>query len=400
MKQESTGFIEVCLRIINSDLKHFKLCFTLVTIPTLVVFALVMWVIEPTYRAKAIVTPPASSKASLQGLGSLLGGASGGLSSLLGVSFSDNDANAVWTIFNSRELHDMVLQEFNLGEHYEFDGKFHADLLKEFRKNFSLESNKESMFEITVEDSDYKMAAAMVAFMLTKADSIFNSFKMMQAKQSREYMQLRLDSCEHTLDSLLHGFAQFQMEHDFYDPEIQLESTIRYLGELQTHREEISMELAYEKADRGENSKRYDELSKRYRSASAALNAALNGKQQKVGMVALKKSPELSREYMQWKSQLKIQEAIYKILRQQSEELRMEESKMLTNLHVIEAPWENDKKVAPLRGITLMFTVLVTFVFATFISCASDYLEEEEKRGSPVAKQWNDFKGFFRRKKA
>jgi LPS O-antigen subunit length determinant protein (WzzB/FepE family) len=84
MKQESSGFIEVCLRLINSNLRHFWLCASIVIIPTLAVFALVMWVIEPTYRSKAIVTPPSASKTSLQGLGSLLGGASGGLSSLLG----------------------------------------------------------------------------------------------------------------------------------------------------------------------------------------------------------------------------------------------------------------------------------------------------------------------------
>jgi len=400
MKQESSGFIEVCLRLINSNLRHFWLCFSIVVIPTLVVFALVMWVIEPTYRSKAIVTPPSASKTSLQGLGSLLGGSSGGLSSLLGFSFSDNDANAVWTILNSWELHNMVIEKFNLAEHYEFDGKFHADLLKEFRKNFSLDCNKESMFEVSIEDKDYKMAAAMVQFMLDKADSAFNAFKTMQAKQSREYMMSRLDSCERTLDSLLQGFTKFQVEHDFYDPEIQLESTIKYLGELQSHREEIGMELAFEKADRGENSKRYDELSKRYKSVNAALSGALNGKQKSVGVVSLKQSPELGKEYTMWKAQIKIQEALYKILRQQSEELRMEESKMLTNLHVLEAPWENDKKVAPLRGVTLIFTVFVSFLIATIVANLLDYLKEEETRGSSVAAQWNTFKGFFKKQKA
>ena len=33
----------------------------MVFIPTLIVFVLVMWVIKPTYAAKAVVTPPAES---------------------------------------------------------------------------------------------------------------------------------------------------------------------------------------------------------------------------------------------------------------------------------------------------------------------------------------------------
>ena len=127
-KQESVGFIEVCLRLLNNDLKHFKLCLAIVLIPTIVAFVLVMWVIKPVYAATAVVTPPSSSQTSLNGLSSMLGGASG-MGALLGLSSSDEDENAVWTIFNSWELHDQVIREFNLAEHYEFDGDFHADFL-------------------------------------------------------------------------------------------------------------------------------------------------------------------------------------------------------------------------------------------------------------------------------
>ena len=166
-KQESVGFIEVCLRLLNNDLKHFKLCLAIVLIPTIVAFVLVMWVIKPVYAATAVVTPPSSSQTSLNGLSSMLGGASG-MGALLGLSSSDEDENAVWTIFNSWELHDQVIREFNLAEHYEFDGDFHADLLKEFRKNFAVEVNKEDMFAVSMEDEDFRLAAKIVAFMLER----------------------------------------------------------------------------------------------------------------------------------------------------------------------------------------------------------------------------------------
>lgn len=86
-KQESVGFIEVCLRLLNNDLKHFKLCLAIVLIPTIVAFVLVMWVIKPVYAATAVVTPPSSSQTSLNGLSSMLGGASG-MGALLGLSIA------------------------------------------------------------------------------------------------------------------------------------------------------------------------------------------------------------------------------------------------------------------------------------------------------------------------
>ena len=396
-KQESVGFIEVCLRLLNNNLKHFKLCMAIILIPTIIAFVLVMWVIKPVYAATAVVTPPVSSQTSLSGLSSMLGGASG-MGALLGLTGADEDANAVWTIFNSWELHDQVIKEFNLAEHYEFDGKFHADLLKEFRKKFGVIVNKEDMFAVSMEDEDFRLAAKIVSFMLVKADSAFNAFKTAQARQSRIYFQSRLDSCEHALDSLLKDFVKFQVDNNFYDPNVQLESTIKYLGALQAKREEVSIEMAFEKADRGQ-SKRYEELTKRYQGVNAALNGALKGRHENMGMVALKKSPELATEYMRRETEIRVQEAMYKLLRQQSEQMRMEEAKMLTNLHVLEPPWENDKKIYPLRGVTLVFVFSVGCILATIICNLLGFLESETKRGSMVALEWKAFKGFFKKNK-
>ncbi len=397
-KQESAGFIETCLRLMNNNLKHFKLFLFILILPVLVAFVLVMWVIKPVYAATAVVTPPAASQSSLSGLSSMLGGASG-MGSLLGLSSSDDDANAVWTILNSWELHDQVIREFDLVNHYEFDGDFHADMLKKFRKNFGVEMNKEDMFAISIEDEDYRLAARMIAFILEKADSAFNAFKTSQARQSRIYFQSRLDSCERNLDSLMAEFVKFQVDNNFYDPEIQLESSLKYLSALQAKREEVAMEMAFEKADRGENSKRYDELSKRYKGVNAAVNGTLNGKHSNMGMVPLKKSPELGAEYVRRESEIRVQEAMYKLLRQQSEQMRLEEAKMLTNLHVLEPPWENNKKVYPLRGVTLVFVFAVAFLLATIVCNVIGYLEVESTRETPVSREWKTFKGFFRKSK-
>ena len=107
-KQEPVGLTEVLLRIISNDLKHFKLCLFFVLLPTIVVFVLVMWVINPTYRVTAIITPPpASTPNVLGGFSSMLG--MSGVGSLLGLSDNNDDIGAVWTIFNSWELHNQVI---------------------------------------------------------------------------------------------------------------------------------------------------------------------------------------------------------------------------------------------------------------------------------------------------
>ena len=119
----------------------------------------------------------------MNALSGMLGGEFSNYASMLGLSFSSVDADAIWTIFNSKELHDMVIDRFDLAAHYEFDGKFRADLLKQFRKNFKLSLTDENMLEISIEDEDYQMASDMATFMLQKADSMFNAFKTQQARR-------------------------------------------------------------------------------------------------------------------------------------------------------------------------------------------------------------------------
>ncbi|MBS7392424.1 MAG: lipopolysaccharide biosynthesis protein [Fibrobacter sp.] len=399
MASETPGLTETLFRILNNDLKHFKLCCVLVLIPTIVVFVLVMWVIKPTYAAKAVVTPPPDNS-SMSTLSGMLDGELSSYASLLGFASGSVDADAIWTIFDSKELQDMVIDHFKLAEHYEFDGQFRADLLKQFRKNFELSLTDENMLEISIEDEDYRLASEMATFMLDKADSMFNAFKTKQARQSREYFDNRIELCLKTLDSLQQDFVKFQADNNFYEPEVQMEATINYLSTLQTERQSVAVEMNYESQLRGTDSKRYGELSKRYNSLNTAIHQTLNGKQQSMGLITLKKSPQLGAEYMRKQEEVKVQAALYKLLRQQSEQMQLEEAKKLTNLHVLEAPWPNDKKVSPLRGASLIFTVFVSMLLATILCNFIELVKSQKGTGSSLEKEWATFVGFFRRKRA
>ena len=399
MASETPGLTETLFRILNNDLKHFKLCCALVLIPTIVVFVLVMWVIKPTYAAKAVVTPPPDNS-SMSTLSGMLDGELSSYASLLGFASGSVDADAIWTIFDSKELQDMVIDHFKLAEHYKFDGQFRADLLKQFRKNFELSLTDENMLEISIEDEDYRLASEMATFMLDKADSMFNAFKTKQARQSREYFDNRIELCLKTLDSLQQDFVKFQADNNFYEPEVQMEATINYLSTLQTERQSVAVEMNYEKQLHGEDTKRYSELSKRYNSLNSAVNQTLKGKQQSTGLLALQKSPELGAEYMRKEEEIKVQGAMYKLLRQQSEQMQLEEAKKLTNLHVLEAPWPNDKKVSPLRGASLIFTVFVSMLLATILCNFIELVKSQKGTGSSLEKEWATFVGFFRRKRA
>lgn len=362
--------MELLLRVLNNCLLHIKLCIAIVLIPTAVMFVLVMWVLTPTYVSEAIVTPPSTKSSIGGGLSKLLDGSSSGLGSFYSLLGGNDQAiDIVYTYLNSWELHNKVIEKFDLVNHYEFDGKFHADLLKMFRNNYTVDMNDEGMFDISIEDEDPKLAAEMVNYILLQADSMYNDFKTNQARLSRLYMDDRLAKEEASIDSLQQVVVKFQTENNFYDPEIQLESTMKYLSSLQSERDAVAQEMSFEKMQRGEQGRRYEELQKRLRTIDASLKQAMEGKRGKVGIIALEKSSELTAQHLRLKNEMKVRETVYKFLREQSEQLRLEEANMQKNLVVLQPAWANDKKVFPIRSVMLLFTCLVSGLFAIFVSC-------------------------------
>ena len=362
--------------MLNNSLRHKALFLSIVLLPTLAMFIVVMWVMKPVFAAEAIVTPPSGKSSIGSSLGKMLENVSGlsSVSSLLGSE--DQATNIVWTFFNSWQLHQETIEKFGIREHYEFDGKYQADLLKIFRKNLTLEYNDENMFYLRFEDEDYKLAAQILQFILTKSDSMYNAYNTNQAKQSRIYMDARLKEVEHNLDSLEKVFTKFQAENNLYDPEIQLESTVKYLGTLQSERDALVQEISYEKMQRGDQTKRYEELSSRLKSLDASIAEAIKGKRNKMGVLALSKTPDLTAQYLKIESELKIQQTIYKFLRQQSEQLRLDEVNKPTNLVVLQPPWENDKKVRPGRSVILAFTMLLSGLFAVVICNFIEFMKK------------------------
>ncbi len=194
------------------------------------------------------------------------------------------------------------------------------------------------------------------------------------------------------------AFIAFQKENDFYEPNAQLEGTLTYLNKLQMLKEEVGMQLHYEKLKRGESSKKYEDLSKQVQTLEASLNKTLKGNQKKLGLVSLNQSPDLVAKYVRFEEEIKIHVLLYKVLRQQSEEFRIEEAKTLKNLHVLEPPWENDKKVSPLRGILLIFTFSMSLLLALVLSSFLELIENEKTKNSALFKEWSQLIGVFLRR--
>ena len=186
-------------------------------------------------------------------------------------------------------------------------------------------------------------------------------------------MNQRLEEVEQRIDSLEKEFVNFQEDNNIYSPDVQAEGTMKYLADLQSERNMVSISLSKEKKEHGENTRQYQELQNTLRDLDVAKSQVLGGRHSNIGVLALNKVPKLSATYTRMEKELKLQAVLYTFLKQESERLYIEESNLMSNLVVLQPPWENNKKIKPLRGVTLIFVFSLSFIFAVFVCCFVEY---------------------------
>ena len=76
-QKENLSLFELLLKVLNNSLRHKALFLSIVLLPTLAMFIVVMWVMKPVFAAEAIVTPPSGKSSIGSSLGKMLENVSG-----------------------------------------------------------------------------------------------------------------------------------------------------------------------------------------------------------------------------------------------------------------------------------------------------------------------------------
>jgi len=388
----------IFLRVLNSILTFKKTFLTILLIPTLLAIIVVLFVLKENFGSTSVFEPPQSSSPA-SGLSSMLGEGGSALAGMMGISLlSGGESDIIKTILNSKELHQATIDHFHLAEHYEFKGKFPADLLKAFRSNMIVNYNDEKMFELTIEDRDYKLAATMNRFVLNWTDSAYNAIQTQQAKMTAGFYQARLDSVNRRIDSLSKIMVAFQNKYHFYDPEVQLESGIKVLSELDAERSGVQINLQAEEAIHGKGTSKGGQLQER-------LNLLTNQIQEKnqgtlgIGLPSgMGRFADLSRQYYFLDREIRVQNILYKFIRQKIEEMQLGEAHNIKNLIIVQAPWENNKKVSPPRSAIVLLVFLVFGVIGTWVCSFKMYIRQEsQSQDSAVGREWKRLSQLLRK---
>jgi len=312
-----------------------------------------------------------------------------------GLSTINEDINNFIAILQSRTVKEYMVNKFNLVERYNQRDIEYA--MEAFEEKMELEVTEEGTLEISIIDKDPIVAKQMVSEALIMLDQINQNIGMEAGRYNREFLEKRLSQNENNLEKAELDLKIFQEKTGIIDLVAQLSSTMQMSAqaynsifdaytELYAKKIETETRLAVAKTTLSINNPTLMQLEKLLNEQTFQLDQLMIELDAKLQYllssitptqvdnipniefsVSFNSLPSLGLENARLIREVKMQSTIQEILIPQYEQAKLEETKNIPTLQLIDKPKVAINKTKPKRaliviGATLM-SILVSFTF-------------------------------------
>jgi len=303
------------------------------------------WLIPLRYRATAIIIPPQQQ----QSMASAVIGQLGSLAGMSGRDFGlKNPGDLYIGLARSRSIADAIIRNFGLKSLYELQTM--EDTRKRLARVTTMESGKDTLIKISVEDRDPKRAADIANAYIDELQKQNSRLAVTESAQRRLFFEQQLESERNALAAAEVSLRKTQQTTGVLQVNTQADVAIRTIAQLRaeiTAREVIMerlklsatpsnpevMRLEAELKGLRDQLRRADQAPTR--SASALISAA--------------KLPEAGLEYVRGMRELVYHETVYELLARQFVAARIDEAKEAPLIQTVDRAVPPDKKSWPPR---------------------------------------------------
>lgn len=321
-----------------------------------VVACILVWLIKPSYTARATFLPPnslsATSSLPLAQLGAL-----GGAGGLLG---GIKDPSMIYVgILGSRTVADELIQEFNLQTVYET--KKLSATERRLAGHTKFIPGKDSLITISVEDTDPRRAADLANAYLKALSVQNNRVVLTEAGQKRAFFEQQLEKEKDQLADAEIELARTEMQTGMIRPSgqaaVQIDAIAQTRAAISSREIQLSA-LSQGATDQNPQVVRLgSEIAELKGQLSRLENSNTKGSLGDV-MVPISKVPELTLEYVRREREVKYNEALYELLLRQYESAKLDESRTAPLVQIIDTAVVPDTKSGPPRTLLVL---LATF---------------------------------------
>lgn len=315
------------------------------------------------YRAEAQVMPPYSTGAT-SGLSGLLGGIIGiGGEGTFTLPMMITPVDLWAAMVKSPGIADSIIKKFHLMERYR--SKNLILTRKRYVNNLYTDIGGEGILTIGYEDKDPKFSADVTNEIVRLLDDVLQRVHTTSASRTREFLEGRLTECENDLKAAEDSLSAFQNANRAISLESQAKVAVENTAQLYAQLSMIDVQIGVLRHSGAQFTPEIAQLeaqAREYRRKIKQLEQ--KGNELMLG-IPIKNYPDLILQYARLYRDLKIQEIVYEMLRQQYEQARIEEQRNTRTLHILSRAIPPDRKIRPkkaLMGIGATFSVGVIVI--------------------------------------
>ena len=369
------------------------------------------------YTSQAIILSSDAGRFSLLSSLSPIPVADFGLSSL------SEDINKFIAILNSRSVKSHMVKKFDLINRY--DEKDIEYAMVAFEEKMEIEVTEEGTLKISVIDKDPLIAKKMVEELLIQLDNINQRLSMDKGRYNREFLERRLNQARFDLATAEVNLKDFQEETGIVDIVSQISAQYEaygqiYIQEMQVYgqlynqemiaytelyslKAQTEIQLNVSKATLNPNNpaiKRHEvmlnEQEKQLDLITSSLDKQLldiilglekiegknliNELEHLPKMINFDSFPELGMENARLIRALTIQNTLLELLLPQYETARLEETKNIPTLQIIDAPKVPINKSKPIRSLIVIASIIMGLVISIIYIFSEHYSSEFRKQ--------------------
>ena len=309
-----------------------------------------------------------------------------------GLSTINEDINNFIAILQSRTVKEYMVKKFNLVDRYkQRDIEF---AMEAFEEKIELEVTEEGTLEITIIDKDPLMAKEMVNEVLFMLDQINQSIGMEAGKYNREFLENRININKKDLEKAELALKTFQEKTGIIDLVAQLSSTMQMSAQaynsifeaytaLYAKKIETETELAVAKTTLSNNNPTIMQLEKLLKEQTVQLEQLMIKLDEKLQYllsnispaqidtvpniefsVSFNTLPSLGLENARLIREVELQSTIQEILIPQFEQAKLEETKNIPTLQIIDKPKVALNKAKPKRSLIVIASTVMSFLMS------------------------------------
>ena len=313
-----------------------------------------------------------------------------------GFSPVNEDINSFISILVSRSVKEWMVEKFDLVERYGTrDVEFAMEALE---VNTELRVTDEGALAIAVMDRDPKLAQQMVQEMLNQLDLLNRRLSREQGKYNRQFLEERLEQNKIDLAIAEEELKLFQQQTGVVDILTQVTAQLETYGQLHSQELQAYTELYSQRAQTevqlntlrvtlmadnptirhyevmfGEQDKQLSILSQKLDrelenlllSSDNAAGEAISNESSEDIWVSMGSFPDLAMRSARLMREVEVQGKLLEILVPQYEQARMEESKNIPTLQVIDEPKVPLNKAKPKRMLIVLGAVFMAAIFSS-----------------------------------